>query len=357
VKAAILHELGRPFVIEDVDLSNPAPNEVRVRLAASGLCHSDYHYVTGDLACPVPALLGHETSGVVEAVGENVRHVKPGDRVVASQPYCGRCGECETGHTHRCDDLPTRIGPPRVTLRGQPVFQFVNIGGFAESVLVDGSGVAKVPEAMPLDLAALLGCAVITGVGAVLNTAKVRPGQSVAVIGCGGVGLNVIQGAKIAGASRIVAVDVNPAKLELARQFGATDLIRGGADADQAVVEATKGGVDYAFEVIGLTETMRQAFLMLRKGGAAVLIGVPKAGAELSLPFRPAIMKELRVLSSLMGSAPVQSTIAALSRFYLDGALKLEPLVSQRIGLADINRGYDQLAAGEVARCLITFDA
>jgi S-(hydroxymethyl)glutathione dehydrogenase/alcohol dehydrogenase len=346
VKAAILHEPGRPFVIEDVALSNPAPNEVRVRLAASGLCHSDYHYVTGDLTCPVPALLGHETSGVVEAVGENVRHVKPGDRVVASQPYCGRCGECETGHTHRCDDLPTRVGPPRVTLRGQPVYQFVNIGGFAESVLVDGSGVAKVPEAMPLYLAALLGCAVITGVGAVLNTAKVRPGQSVAVVGCGGVGLNVIQGARLAGASRIVAVDVNPAKLELARQFGATDLVRGGEEAVEGVLETTRGGVDYAFEVIGLTETMRQAFLMLRK-----------AGAELSLPFRPAIMKELRVLSSLMGSAPVQSTIAALSRFYLDGALKLEPLVSQRIALSDINHGYEQLAAGEVARCLITFDA
>jgi S-(hydroxymethyl)glutathione dehydrogenase/alcohol dehydrogenase len=360
MKAAILHEAGQPMVIEDVALDAPQPDEVRIRVVASGLCHSDYHYLVGDLACPLPALLGHEASGIVEAVGENVRHLKPGDAVVAGAPFCGDCGQCTTGHTHRCDARPVRPGQPgkpRITLRGQPVYQFTDLGGFAEEMLVHSRGVVKTPEGMPLDLAALLGCAVLTGVGAAVNRAAIRPGQSVAVIGCGGVGLNVIQGARIAGAGRIVAVDINPAKLELAKVFGATDVVAGGEDAVAEVQALTRGGVDYAFEVIGLKETVRQGFMMLRKGGAIVLVGVPKGGTELSFPATPFFRNEVRVISTLMGSSPLTEFIPKLAAFYMDGKLKLDPLVSQRIALKDINRGYDQLAAGEVARSLITFDA
>jgi S-(hydroxymethyl)glutathione dehydrogenase/alcohol dehydrogenase len=359
MKAAVLHEVGQPLIVEDVELDVPRADEVRIRVVASGLCHSDYHFIVGDLPCPLPTVLGHEASGVVEAVGENVRQYRPGDRVVTcTSAFCGECGQCQTGHSHRCDAKPSRpnaAGEARISLRGQPVYQFAGLGGFAEEMLVHQHSVSKLPEGMPLDVAALLGCGVLTGVGAVTNMAKVRPGETVAVIGCGGVGLNAIQAARIAGASRIVAVDLNPAKLELAKLFGATDTVLGGETAVAEVVELTKGGVDYAFEVIGLTQTVRQAFLMLRKGGAVVLVGIPKAGTELAFPSSPFLQKEVRVLSSLMGSSPFQVMIPQLAPAYLDGTLKLDPLVSQRIALSEINRGYEQLAAGEVARSLITF--
>jgi S-(hydroxymethyl)glutathione dehydrogenase / alcohol dehydrogenase len=359
VKAAILHETRQPMVIEDVELDAPRAEEVRIRVVASGLCHSDYHFMVGDMPCPVPALLGHEASGIIEAVGEDVRGLKPGDQVVTCfSAYCGECGQCQTGHTHRCDDKPARPATPadaRVRLRGQPVFQFGGLGGFAEEMLVHSHAVTKLPEGMPLDLAALLGCAVITGVGAAVNRAKVGPGQTVVVIGCGGVGLNVIQGAKIAGAGRVIAVDLNPSKLELAKVFGATDTVLGGEQAVAEVVELTNGGVDAAFEVIGLAQTARQAAMMLRKGGTAVMVGVPKAGTEFAFPASPFLSKEISVTSTIMGSAPFQLFVPKLAQLYLDGVLKLDPLVSQRIPLADINRGYEQMVAGDVARSLITF--
>ena len=209
---------------------------------------------------------------------------------------------------------------------------------------------------MPLDVAALLGCGVITGVGAVTNRAKVRIGQTVAVIGCGGVGLNAIQGARLSGASRIIAIDTNPAKLALARQFGATDVVPGGEDAVQEVLDLTGGGVDFAFEVIGLPATARQALMMCRKSGAAVLVGVHKSGSELSFPASAMFQRELRVMTSTMGSSPFQVLIPQLAQLYLSGQLMLDELVSQRIALADINRGYAQMIAGEVARSVIIFD-
>jgi S-(hydroxymethyl)glutathione dehydrogenase/alcohol dehydrogenase len=355
MKAAILHEFGRPLVLQDVALSAPLPGEVRVRVVASGLCHSDYHRMTGGRPCPLPAVLGHEVSGLVEVVGGDVSHVKVGDPVVVGLASCGMCHECRSGFEHRCDAPPARHGGPRVTRRGQDVFQFVSIGGFAEAVLVDGRGVVKAPEGMPLDLAALLGCAVTSGVGAVIHCAKVRPGQSVAVIGCGGVGLNVVQGARIAGASQIVAIDTSPAKLELARAFGATHAVAAGADVVGAVRELCEGGVDYAFEVVGRTDTILQAVAMLGKGGAAVLVGIPTSGTEVPIPTDLIFRNELRVLSTINGSAGLQASVEELGRFYREGRLQLEPLVSQRIELADVNRGYEQLAAGEVARSLITF--
>jgi len=358
MKAAVLNEPGRPLDIEDVDLDGPRPDEVRVRVAASGLCHSDYHMMIGDLPVAIPAVLGHEAAGYIEAVGSDVRGLKPGDAVVTCVSYfCGSCGECQHGHTHRCDDKPVRpaSAPSRISRSGQPIYQLGGLGGFAEEMVVHGRAVAKLPEGMPMDAAALLGCAVLTGAGAVLNGAKVEPGSTVAVIGCGGVGLNVVQAARIAGATRVIAVDLKPDKLALARAFGATDTILAGEDAVAEVVELTSGGVDYAFEVIGLSSTMRQAFMMLRKGGTAMLIGVGKSGAELTIPIAPFIFKEVRVMSSLMGSSPFQHFIPQLAQYYLNGSLKLDELISQRIPLAQINEGYASMARGEVARSVVVF--
>jgi S-(hydroxymethyl)glutathione dehydrogenase/alcohol dehydrogenase len=359
MKAAVLHESGQPLSIEDVDLDGPRADEVRLRVAASGLCHSDYHMIVGDLPVPLPAVLGHEAAGVVEAVGADVRGIKVGDAVVTCvSAFCGACGECQSGHNHRCDDRPGRPGGlagSRLTQNGRPVYQMGGLGGFAEEMVVHNRSVAKLPEGMPFASAALLGCAVLTGVGAVLNGAKVEPGSTVAVIGCGGVGLNVIQGARIAGATRIIAIDLNPAKLEYARTFGATDLVVAGQDTVAQIVELTGGGVDYAFEVIGLTSTMRDAFMMLRKGGAAVLLGVAKAGSELAIPVAPFVFKEVRVMSSLMGSSPFQQFIPELAQYYLQGRLKLDELVSRRVSLAQINEGYASMAQGEVARSVVVF--
>lgn len=360
MKAAVLREARQPMTIEDVSLDKPGPDEVRIRVAASGLCHSDYHFMIGDLPCPMPAVMGHEASGVIEAVGENVRAFKPGDRVVTCvSSFCGECRECQTGHTHICGEKPNRPllpGLSRMSMGGQPVFQFSGLGAFAEEMLVHQHAVTRLPEGMPLDVAALLGCGVITGVGAVTNRAKVRIGQTVAVIGCGGVGLNVIQGARLSGASRIIAVDMNPAKLALAMQFGATDGIMGGDGAVEQVMDLTGGGVDYAFEVIGLAATARQALMMCRKSGTAVLVGVHKSGTELGFPASAMFQRELQVMTSTMGSSPFQVMIPQLAQLYLGGQLMLDELVSQRIALAEINTGYDQMMAGEVARSVITFD-
>ena len=360
MKAAVLREARQPMTIEDVTLDKPGPHELRIRVAASGLCHSDYHFMVGDLPCPMPAVMGHEASGIVEAVGENVHQFKPGDRVVTClSSFCGECGECQTGHTHICGDKPNRPFLPcvsRMSMGSQPIFQFSGLGAFAEEMLVHKHAVTKLPEGMPLDVAALLGCGVITGVGAVTNRAKVRIGQTVEVIGCGGVGLNVIQGARLSGASRIIAIDTNPAKLALAKHFGATDVVLGGADAVEQVHDLTGGGVDFAFEVIGLPVTARQALMMCRKAGAAVLVGVHKSGTELSFPASALFQRELQVMTSTMGSSPFQVLIPQLAQLYLSGQLMLDELVSQRIALADINRGYEQMVAGEVARSIITFD-
>jgi S-(hydroxymethyl)glutathione dehydrogenase/alcohol dehydrogenase len=359
MKAALLHEVGQPLTVEDVELDGPRAGEVRVRIAASGLCHSDYHLMTGDLPMLMPAVLGHEAAGFVEAVGEDVPGIAPGDLVVSCfSSYCGQCGECQGGHNQRCVDKPK--GPPReagsrITWKGRPVYQLADIGGFAEEMVVHHRSIVKVPESLPPAAAALLGCGVLTGVGAALNGAKVKPGSSVAVVGCGGVGLNVIQGARIAGAAEIIAVDQNPAKLALAREFGATAGVQAGPDAVGQVRELTHGGVDYAFEAIGVPAAMRDAFLMLRMHGVAVIVGMAKTGAELSVPALDILYKDARIMGSGMGDAPFQTFVPQLARFYLDGKLKLDELVSTRIGLAEVNRGFEKMISGEGARNVVVF--
>lgn len=360
MKAAILREVGR-LHIEDVELDGPGPDEVRLQVLASGLCHSDYHIIVGDLAHGnVPVVLGHEACGRVEAVGANVGWLKRGDYVTTCvSAACGGCGECQTGHTHLCDDRPgnpiDRPMSTRITQGGKPIRALGNLGGFAEEMVVHHRSVIKIPESVPAEAAALLGCGVLTGVGAVMNGIQVKPGSVVVVIGCGGVGLNVVQGARLAGAMRIIAVDTNPAKLALARKFGATDVVAGGPDSVAQVLEMTAGGADYAFEVIGLPHTMRDAFAMLRKRGTAAIIGVPKDGAELAVAIAPLLYKELRIVGSMMGSSPFQQFLPKLAQFYLDGKLLLDELVSERIALDQINQGYARMAAGEVARSVILF--
>lgn len=360
MKAAVLREIKQPLSIEDVSLDAPGPDEVRIRTIGSGLCHSDYHSISGDFPTPMPVVLGHEASGIVEAVGSDVTEFKVGDNVVTCvSQYCGHCNECLTGHNNVCGQKPSPDDRPaaRITNGKEAFHQYAGLGGFAEEMLIHRTGVTKLPEGMPLDRAALLGCAVLTGVGAALEGAQVRPGSTVAVIGCGGVGLNVIQGAKLCGAARIIAVDTNERKFDLARTFGATDCILGGPDAAAEVKELTGGGVDYAFEVIGLTKTQEQALAMLRRMGKLVIVGMAPAGSKFSVPGVMVMAQQLQIVGSLMGSSPFQTAIPKYAQLYLDGKLKLDELVSQRIKLADINDGYDKMMAGDVARSVIVFDS
>jgi S-(hydroxymethyl)glutathione dehydrogenase/alcohol dehydrogenase len=361
MKAAVLHGVKKPITVEELTLDDLQPDEVRVRTAASGLCHSDYHIISGDMAANFPTVLGHEAAGVVEAVGSQVRTFKPGDHVVTcASLYCGSCPACIRGRIQRCTVRPGR-GPkdkPRLRMGEQPVEQRTGISGHSEALLVHQNSLAKLPREMPLDRGAVLGCAVVTGIGAAANSAKVAPGDSVAVIGCGGVGLNAIQGARLCGAGTIIAVDTNPAKLELAKKFGATDVVLGGEGVVERVKQIAKGGVDHAIEVIGLLETIQQGYRMLGSGGTLTLVGVPAKDVVLSLPgqIMNVIGRELRIQGSLMGSSPFTVDIPRYAALYLKGRLELDLLVSKRIKLGEINEGYADMLGGRVARSVIVFD-
>lgn len=361
MRAAITPAVGQPFLVTDVTLANPIGREILIEVKASGLCHSDIGVAEVDRGFPMPALLGHEISGIVAGVGPDVRDFQIGD-VVAASPIssCGSCNSCLQGHRYRCRQPEAiRRTPeqgPRITLDGQPVAQFIGIGGFAERALVHENNVVKLPTGIPFDVAALLGCGVVTGAGAAINSARVRPGDTVAVIGCGGVGLNVIQGARLAGARRIIAIDLQPAKLQLAAEFGATDIINAGdTDAVAAVRELTQGGVTHAFEVIGLKQTAEQAVAMLEKGGTAYLIGVQRPGTTLELLlFEDITANQKGVRAVAMGSSNLKVDIPMYAELYLQGRFKLDELISQRISLDEINEGYVALKNGGVARSVIT---
>lgn len=359
MKAAVLFQPQQPFEIRDVALDKPKPREVRVRVAASGLCHSDWHFASGDLPIALPVVLGHEAAGVVEAVGDDVRSVAIGDHVVScALVFCGHCDQCVSGRTHTCQDKPKRAAadPPRITVESQSVTQQSGLGAFAEAMLVHENAIVKIDRAMPLDRAALMGCGVLTGFGAVINAAQVRPGSKVVVIGAGGVGLNVIQAARFAGASQIVAVDRNADKETLARRFGATDFVVGGPDATAVVRELTGGGANFAFEVIGLPETIAQGIQMMAPAGLMTIVGATKLGATIPLPGIGVIYNEWRVQGTFFGGSPFTRDIPRLARLYMDGKIELDALITERIGLTEINRGFDDMLAGHQARCVITFD-
>ncbi|MDF3838735.1 Zn-dependent alcohol dehydrogenase [Cupriavidus basilensis] len=362
MKAAVLHQPKTPLVIEDVAIGKPGPREVLLRTAAVGVCHSDLHFLDGAYPFPMPVVLGHEAAGVVEQVGAEVRTVKPGDHVITClSAYCGHCEHCLTGHLSLCvePDTKRREGEePRLLAKGGSgtMNQFLNLSAFAEQMLVHEHALVAIRPEMPLDRAALIGCAVTTGVGAVVHTARVSPGETVAVIGCGGIGLATINGAAIAGAGRIIAIDRVPGKLELARKFGATDVINAAdVDAVEAVRELTRGGVHHAFEAIGLKQTTEQAFAMLRRGGTATVIGMIAPGVKIEIKGTD-FLAEKRIQGSLMGSNRFPVDMPRLVDFYLSGKLRLDELISRRMPLENINEAFDELRRGELARSVIMFE-
>jgi S-(hydroxymethyl)glutathione dehydrogenase / alcohol dehydrogenase len=360
VRAAVLCDGSDRLDVRDVECDGPIGREVLVRTLAAGLCHSDYHYLDGTLRRPRPVILGHEGAGVVEAVGPDVRDIAVGDHVVTCLVMgCGECGRCRSGEPTRClhpERTKRAAGePPRLQLDGVGVGQMANVGSFADHILVDERAVTPIAVDIPMELACVLGCAVVTGVGAVLNTADVQPGESVAVIGCGGVGLNVVQGARLAGARQIVAVDANAAKLERAQQFGATDVVDASVvDALDVVRRLTDGGADHVFEVVGRPALVRQAFEMAAPGRTAYVVGVQSDDAELTVPV-VGFRRGKRIVGVFMGDTDPRADIPHYAELWRDGRLDLESLVSHTIRLDEINDGFAMMAGGETARAVITF--
>jgi S-(hydroxymethyl)glutathione dehydrogenase / alcohol dehydrogenase len=359
MRAAILESAPGELVVDEVQVGRIAPREVLVRTVAAGLCHSDLHFIQGLYPYPLPAVLGHESAGVVEAVGEQVSDFAAGDHVVSCvSAFCGACRYCLTGRPFLCDKVGlTRPpgAPPRLSRDGKALSAFFDLASFAEELLVHEHLLVKIRPDMPLDKAALIGCGVTTGVGAVLNTASVRPGESVAVLGCGGIGLNAIQAAALVGAARVIAVDRLPVKLAMAQAFGATDVVdASAADPVLAVQELTGGGVDHAFEAIGLKATAEQAFAMLGKGGTATVIGMVPFGQRIEVDATQLISGK-RLQGSNMGSNRFRVDMPQYVDWYLAGRLKLDELVSATMPLEDVNQGFAALASGEVARQLILF--
>jgi S-(hydroxymethyl)glutathione dehydrogenase/alcohol dehydrogenase len=360
VRAAVLYEFGAPLVVEEVELDPPREGEALVRMVASGVCHSDLHVAQGIHPTALPVVLGHEGAGIVEEVGPGVASLEPGDHVMLTWlPYCGRCRQCVRGRPNRCEnvawyDATMEDGTCRFHRDGRRIHHY-NTSSFAERSVVLARTAIRVDPDLPLTELALMGCAVMTGVGAVLNTAAVRPGDSVAVVGCGGVGLNVIQGARIAGASKIVAVDVVPQKLDLARELGATDAVDAStADPVQAVHELSGGGVDHAFEALGRPATIETTLRLTGRGGQAVLIGMAPPGAPVPLDALTTTLEERCVRGSWYGSCVPARDFPLLVDFYRDGRLRLEPLIST-CGLDDVNDAFRRMEAGEAARSVIAY--
>jgi S-(hydroxymethyl)glutathione dehydrogenase / alcohol dehydrogenase len=353
MKAAVMRAVDGPMTVEEVDVADPSAREVLVQTKAAGLCHSDLSVMNGYLpAPPLPAILGHESAGIVEAVGSDVTHVQPGDHVVTClSAFCGGCDECVRGRPylceHRADTARAASEPPRLTQHGAEIHQFAGLGSFAERLLVHENATVRIEPGVPFEIASILGCAVVTGLGAVLNTARVPPGATVAVIGCGGVGLSTIQGALIAGASRIIAIDTNAAHLDAARVFGATEVLDASeGDLVGQVIDLTNGGVDFAFEVVGTSATAEAAIGMLAFGGTATLVGVPPADEPLRINGRDLQTGDRRVLGCKMGSTRFRLDIPTYIKFFRQGRLKLGELVTSQIELSEINDGYELLRRG-----------
>jgi S-(hydroxymethyl)glutathione dehydrogenase/alcohol dehydrogenase len=363
MQAAVFRQPHQPLTIESIDIDRPRRREVLVRTAASGVCHSDLHLVEGNGRFPLgaPYVLGHEGSGVVESVGEEVTYVKPGDHIVAClSGFCGNCEQCLAGHPNLCTGgITTRDSStgPRLMQEGQPVVQGFGIASYAERMLLHENSLVRIDAELPLDRAALVGCGVLTGVGAALRTAAVRAGQTVGVFGCGGVGLSIVQGARIAGARQIIGVDRFDSKLEMASEIGATHTVNSSReDPVQAIRELTrKAGVDHAFEAVGNATLVRQAIESLAIRGTATIVGVLPPEANIEFPWM-AIRPECRVQTSRMGSNQFRVDIPNYLELYRQGRLQLDEMISARRSLADINDAFRAMTAGEVARTVLTFN-
>ena len=360
-RAAVCHGVGQPLRFEQLELRGPGPGEVLVEIKASGLCHSDYHHMTGaSTPFPFPLVLGHEGAGVVLECGAGVTTVKPGDHVVPlSIGECGTCGNCHSGKTNLCQEFFADLGAPsHFSLNGAAVAAYSNLGTFANHLVVKQHNVAKVRSDVPFDIACYLGCGVTTGVGAALYTARVERGASVVVFGLGGIGLNVIQGARLAGASRIVGVDINPAREALARRFGATDFVDPNAvqgDLVKYLQALTGGGADYSFECVGNVRLMRQALDCTRPGwGVSVVVGVAPDGQELSAPpFNLLLGRTWK--GSFLGNVKTRSQLPALLDWYVEGKLNLDDLITHRLPLERINEGFELMRSGESVRTVVLF--
>jgi len=364
LRAAVLERTGGPLTVEELILAPPGRGEVLVRLHASGVCHSDQNAIDGTAETRCPAVLGHEGAGVVEAVGIGVTRVNPGDHVALSwAPSCGECPECLRDLPQLCSAVWPAMaagglldGTTRLSRDGEPVYHYSFISSFAEACVLPERSCIPIPADVPFEIAGLVGCAVTTGVGAVWRTANVRPGDRVAVFGCGGVGLSAVLGAVAAGAGAIVAVDPVPAKLDVACELGATDAVPWASSPEEtaaAVIEASDGGVDYAIEATGKTEAMLAAFLSTRARGAAVLIGIPPGDAVLSLPALSIPRLERRVLGSIYGSSRPERDFPLTLDLYRRGRLPLDRLVSHRLPLDDVERAFELLRSGEALRVVL----
>ena len=362
MKAAVLHAANQPLTIEEVELTKPKSREVLLRTAFAGLCHSDLHFIDGLYPHPTPCVLGHESAGIVEAVGDGVTYVKPGDHVITClSVFCGTCPQCVTGHPNLCENTEVKL-PPGVSRRltwkgGELMNQFLNLSSFAEHMLVHENSMVKIDPDIPLDRAALVGCGVMTGVGAVFNAAKVEPGATVAVIGCGGVGLSAVNGAALAGAERIIAIDTVASKLEIARELGATDTLNASnADPVKEVRDMTGGGVHYSFEALGTKNTAEQAFGMLRPGGTATIIGMVPLGVKIELHGYD-FLRDRKLQGTSMGGNRFRVDMPRLLSLWRQGRLKLDHLISGRLKLDQINDGFAALKSGAPVRQVIDFAA
>jgi S-(hydroxymethyl)glutathione dehydrogenase / alcohol dehydrogenase len=363
MQAAVLYKANTPLVIETASLRKPKSREVLIRTAFAGLCHSDLHFMEGLFPYALPAVLGHEAAGIVEEVGPDVTYLQKGDHVITClSVFCGVCEQCTSGRPSICTDAdvkpPPGVSDRLVWDRPEKLNQFLNLSAFAEQMLVHENAVAKIRPDMPLDRAALIGCGVLTGTGAVFNTAGVKPGETMVVIGCGGVGMAAINGGAIAGAGRIIAVDTNPQKLALALELGATDAVNAAeGDPVAQVAELTKGKVHHAFEAVGAKQTTEQAFRMLGPAGVATIIGMIPYGVTIELRGFDFLLGEKKLQGSMMGSNRFRTDMPRLIDHYLRGKLQLDRWISARIKLKDINEGFAKMKSGEALRSVIAFDA
>jgi S-(hydroxymethyl)glutathione dehydrogenase/alcohol dehydrogenase len=362
MKAAVLVAPNQPLEIWELAVSKPGPHEVLIRTAACGLCHSDLHFIEGSYPHPLPAVPGHEAAGIVEAIGSEVRTVKVGDAVVTClSAFCGHCEFCVTGRMSLCLGGDTRRAPGaelRLTRAsdGSPVGQMLNLSAFAEQMLIHEHACVAINPEMPLDRAAVIGCAVTTGAGTIFNACKVTPGETVAVIGCGGVGLATINAAKIAGAGRIIAADPMPEKRALAIKLGATDTVDALAnDAAAQIIELTKGGVDHAIEAVGRPASAQLAVSSLRRGGTATILGMMPLSEKVGLSAID-LLSGKKLQGAIMGMNHFPVDLPRLVDFYMRGMLDLDSIIAERIPLAEVNEGFEKMKAGHSARSVIVFD-